>query len=132
MTKPTPTYRKSIFMGTAAWLASAAVLHWLPLPIRIDTRFTSRIAVLAFVNCSFFAALVYLLVRHKPVAERFPSTAAIVMPVAFGDALAVAFFNDFFPKISPDASGMFAALLLLTTAVILTTGFISGLRIARG
>lgn len=129
---PTLTYLKSVLMGAAAWLVSTAVLHWLPLPIRIDTRFTSRMAVLAVVNCSFFAVLVYLLVRRKPVAERFPSTAAIVMPVAFGDSVAVAFFKDFFPKLSPDASGMFAALLLLTTAVILTTGFISGLRTARG
>jgi hypothetical protein len=129
---PTPTYLRSVLTGAIAWLLSTAVLHWLPLPIPIDARFTSSMAVLAFANCAFFAVLVYILVRRKPVAERFPSTAAIVMPVAFGDAIAVAFFKDFFPTISPDASGMFAALLLLTTAVILTTGFISGLRLARG
>jgi hypothetical protein len=130
MTIPTLTYVRSVLTGAAAWLVSTAVLHWLPPPIHIDARFTSRMAALALGNCSFFAVLIYLLVRRKPVAERFPSTAAIVMPVAFGDAIAVAFFKDFFPTISPDASGMFAALLLLTTAVVLTTGFISGL--ARG
>jgi hypothetical protein len=85
-------------------------------------------ASLAIADCVFFAGLVYLLTRRKPVAERFPSTAAIVMPVAFGDAIAMAFFRDFFPKLDPDASGMFAAFLLLTTAVILATGLFAGSR----
>jgi hypothetical protein len=130
MTFPRPTYLRSVLTGATAWLVATALLHWLPLPIHIDTQFTLRMAALALANCSFFAVLVYLLVRRKPVAERFPSSAAIVMPVAFGDAIAVAFFKDFFPTISPAASGIFAAFLLLTSAVILATGFFAGLRIA--
>ncbi len=131
MTNPTPTYRKSVLTGIAAWLASVIALHWLPLPIRIDPVVTPRVAALALANSVVFAVVVYLVVRRKPAAERFPSTAAIVMPVAFGDAIAIAFSKDFFPQISPDASGMFAALLLLTSAVILATGFFSGLHNAR-
>ena len=86
---------------------------------------------LAIVNSVFFAGLVYFPIRRKPVAARLPSTAAIAMPVAFGDAIAMAFFKDFFPKLDPDASGMFAAFLLLTTAVILATGLFAGSRVAR-
>ena len=128
MTNPAPTYRQSILIGSAAWLASIGALHWLPLPIRIDPVVTPRVAAIALANSVVFAAVAYLLVRRKPAAERFPSTAAIVMPVAFGDAIAIAFFRNFFPTISPDAGAMVAALLLLTSAIILTTGFLSGLR----
>jgi len=126
-----PTYLRSVLIGAMAWLAATAMLHWLPLPITIDAEFTPRMAALALANCSFFALLVYLIVRRKPAAERFPSAAAIIMPVAFGDAIGVAFLRDFFPTISPDASGMFGALLLLTSAAVLVTGYIAGLSTER-
>jgi hypothetical protein len=131
MTTPTPNYDRSILTGTVAWVVSIAVLHWLPLPIRIDARFTPRMGELLLGNSIFFAVVVYRLVRRKPAAERFPAAAAIVMPVAFGDGVAMAFFPDFFPTLSPDAGAMFAAFLLLTSAVILATGFAAGLRNAR-
>lgn len=127
MKNPTPTHRRAILTGTGAWLLSSALLHWLPLPIRIDARFTPHMAVLLAGNCAFFAVVVYSLVRRKPAAERFPAAAAIVMPVAFGDGVAMAFFPDFFPTLNPEVGGMFAAFLLLTSAVILATGFVAGL-----
>jgi hypothetical protein len=111
-----------------AWLISAVVLHWLPLPIPIEAQFSRKMATLALGNSAFFGLVVYALVRRKPAAERFPASAAIVLPVAFGDAIGMAFFGDFFPTASPAASGMFAALLLLTSAVILGTGWVAGLR----
>jgi len=123
----TPTYVRSIVTGAVAWLISVVVLHWLPLPIPIEPQFSRKMAALAVGDCAFFGLIVYALVRRKPVAERFPASAAIVLPVAFGDALGMAFFGDFFPTVSPAASGMFAALLLLTSAVILGTGLVAGL-----
>ncbi len=129
MTSRPPMYLRSILAGVVAWLASILLLHWQSLPIHIEPRFTLHMALLAIGDCAFFGMVVYLLVRRKPAAERFPATAAIVLPVAFGDAIAMAFFGDFFPTVSPEASGMFAALLLLTSAVILATGFVAGLRV---
>jgi hypothetical protein len=76
MNTATPTYLKSVLTGIAAWLASIVALHWLPLPIRIDPVVTPR--ALALANSVVFAAVVYLLVRRKPAAERFPSTAVIL------------------------------------------------------
>jgi len=123
----TPTYVRSIVTGAVAWLISVVVLHWLPLPIPIEAQFSRKMAALAVGDSLFFGLIVYALVRRKPAAERFPASAAIVLPVAFGDALGMAFFGDFFPTVSPAASGMFAALLLLTSAVILGTGLVAGL-----
>jgi Family of unknown function (DUF5367) len=125
------TCLRSVFGGVCAWLASIALLHWVPMPIRFDSRFTAPMAGLALADCAFFVVLVYFLVRRRPIAERFPATAAIAMPVAFGDAIAMAYFKDFFPKLNTDGSGMFAAFLLLTTAVILATGLIAGSRVVR-
>jgi hypothetical protein len=78
MNTATPTYLKSVLTGIAAWLASIVALHWLPLPIRIDPVVTPRVVALALANSVVFAAVVYLLVRRKPAAERFPSSAAIL------------------------------------------------------
>jgi len=128
MTSHPPMYLRSLIAGVVAWLTSTLLLHWQSLPIRVEPRFTPHMALLAIGDCAFFGMAVYLLVRRKPAAERFPATAAIVLPVAFGDAIAMAFFGDFFPAVSPAASGMFAALLLLTSGVILATGFVAGLR----
>jgi hypothetical protein len=127
MTSSTPTYFRSVLIGAAAWLVATALLHSLPLPLLIDAEFTPKMAALALANSAIFAVLVYFLVRRKPGPQRFPASAAIVMPVAFGDAIAVAFARDFFPGLSPNASGMFAAFLLLTSAVILATGYCAGL-----
>lgn len=132
MTTATATHLRSVITGAAAWLVATALPHWLPLPLQLDSRFTLKMAALVLGNCSFFTLAVYLLVRRKPTPERFPAAAAIVMPVAFGDGFAMAFFKDFFPRVNPDAGAMFAALLLLTSAVILATGLVAGLRTTRG
>jgi hypothetical protein len=122
MTNVRPFYARYVLIGVSAWLLSTALLHWLPVPIRFDPRFTPRMAGLALANCAIFASTVYLVIRRKPLVQRFAVCAAIVMPGAFGDAIAMAFFTDFFPKLNPDASNMFAAFLLLTYAVVLATG----------
>jgi hypothetical protein len=122
-----PTYVRSILTGVVAWLVSIVLLHWLPLPIPLEAHFSRKMAALVVGDSAFFGLIVFALVRRKPAAERFPASAAIVLPVAFGDAIGMAFFGDFFPTVSPAASGMFAALLLLTSAVILGTGWVAGL-----
>jgi hypothetical protein len=56
-----------------------------------------------------------------PIEAQFSRSMAAL---AVGDS---AFFGDFFPTVNSAASGMFAALLLLTSAVILGTGWVAGL-----
>jgi hypothetical protein len=126
MTTDQPNHAIYVLLGIGAWLMSTALLHWLPVPISFDPRFTPMMAGFALANCAFFAAVVYLVIRRKPEAQRFAVCAAIVMPGAFGDAIAMAFFSDFFPKLDAAGSNMFAAFLLLTYAVILATGLFAG------
>jgi hypothetical protein len=66
-----------------------------------------------------------------PSLKGFQRLQPLQCPVAFGDAIAMAYFKDFFPRLNTDGSGMFAAFLLLTTAVILATGLIAGSRVVR-
>jgi hypothetical protein len=126
MTTAPPRYIRPILIGAIAWLVCTALLRWSPVPIRFGTSLSAATLAWAFADCVLFAALFYLIARRVPVAERFPSLAAIVTPVAFGDAVSLAFFKDFFPRLNPAESGMFAAFLLLTTGVILATGLITG------
>jgi hypothetical protein len=122
MTNVRPSYVRYVLVGAGAWLLSTALLHWSPVPIRFDPRFTPRMAGLALANCTFFALLAYFLIRRKPLAQRFAVCAAIVMPGVFGDAISMAFFTSFFPRLNADGSNMFAAFLMLTYAVVLATG----------
>ncbi|HTX24364.1 MAG TPA: DUF5367 family protein [Steroidobacteraceae bacterium] len=121
-----PTYLRPLLIGVAGWLICTAALRWAPMPIRFGTRLTPATLGLVCADCAFFAALAYLIARRLPAAERFARLAAIVLPVVFGDAVAMAFFKEFFPRLHPEESGMFAAFLLLTTAVILATGLCAG------
>ena len=128
MTSSRPSYIRYVLVGAGAWVVCTALLHWLPLRIRFDAHFTPRMAALALANSAFFSALVYLVVRRRPVAQRFTATAAIAMTAGFGDAIAMAFFPTFFPQLSADGGSMFAAFLLLTNAVIMATGLFAGSR----
>jgi hypothetical protein len=119
-------YLRPILIGVIGWSASTAALRWSPLPIRLGTSVTGATAAWALLDCAFFAALFYWIARPVPVAERLATVAAIALPVAFGDAVSMAFFRDFFPRMNPEESGTLAAFLLLTTAVILATGLIAG------
>ena len=128
MTPSRSIHVRYMLAGAGAWVLCTALLHWLPLPIRLDTGFTPAIAVLALANGGFFGALVYLAVRRRPIDQRFTASAVVAMTAAFGDAIAMAFFPSFFPKLNADAGSMLAALLLLTNAVILATGLYAGSR----
>jgi hypothetical protein len=122
------SYRRALVVGASAWALSTAILHWFPLPLHFDDAPTARALLLALADGAFFGAVVYALVRRRPAAERFPTTAAIALPVAFGDALGMAFWKTVFPQLNPDGAGMFAAFLLLTIGVVMATGLLAGSR----
>lgn len=118
--------RRALVAGFSAWALSTAILHWFPLPLHFDGAPTLRMLVLALADGAFFGAVVYVLVRRRPAAERFPTTAAIALPVACGDALGMAFWKSVFPQLNAEGAGMFAAFLLLTIAVVMATGLLAG------
>lgn len=118
------SYVSYMLTGAAGWVLATALLHWLPVPLRLDPQFTPRAAALMAADGAVFATAIYLLMRRVPAAERLSACAALIMPGLLGDAAGMAFFGDFFPNINADGSNLLAALLLLTYAVIVATGWL--------